>query len=244
VARPPEDHDGGAAHHEFDLDVQVFESWKTQGIPFPDISLDEAIETALIQRLDLTNSADAVIDAQRAIYVAKDALRPGLNIFASAETRTDGERNVAAGATLDLPLDRVAEQDVYARALVTLNQRLREYDQTADTIRMEVREAHRKLLEAAQRYQVLSEGLRLAEQRVESTLELLSYARVSSRRVLTALEHLYDARNEAADALTDYANATLNFYRDTEVLEVRPDGMWELRPGTVPVAQGGRTLNE
>ena len=80
--------------------------------------------------------------------------------------------------------------------------------------------------------------------RVENTFELLSYARVSSRRVLTALEHLYDARNEASDALTDYANATLNFYRDTEVLEVRPDGMWELRPGTVPVAQGRRSANE
>ncbi|MDY0355541.1 MAG: TolC family protein [Sedimentisphaerales bacterium] len=229
---------------EFDLDVQIFESWKTQGIPYPDISLKEAVETALVRRLDLTNSADAVIDAQRAVYVAKDALRPGLNIFARAETRTDGERNVAAGATLDLPLDRVAEQDSYARALVTLNQRLREYDLTADTIRMEVREAHRKLQEAAQRYQVLSEGVRLAEQRVESTLELLSYARVSSRRVLTALEHLYDARNEAADALTDYANATLNFYRDTEVLEVRPDGMWELQAGAVSVARiEGATSN-
>ncbi len=229
---------------EFDLDAQVFESWKTHGIPCPDISLKEAVETALIQRLDLSNSADAVIDAQRAVYVAKDALRPGLNIFASAETRTDGERNVAAGATLDLPLDRVAEQDLYARALVTLNQRLREYDLTADTIRMEVREAHRKLLEAAQRYQVLSEGVRLAERRVEDTFELLSYARVSSRRVLTALEHLYDARNEAADALTDYANATLNFYRDTEVLEVRPDGMWELRPGAVALTQAGLPVNE
>ncbi len=86
--------------------------------------------------------------------------------------------------------------------------------------------------------------MRLAEQRVESTFELLSYARVSSRRVLTALEHLHDARNEAADALTDYANATLNFYRDTEVLEVRPDGMWELRPGAVALTQAGLPVNE
>jgi len=222
---------------EFGLDYQVFESLKAKGIPYPDFSLDEAIETALIHRLDLTNNADMVIDAQRAVYVAADGLRTGLNVFANGDARTDGDRNVSIGATLDLPLDRVAEQDVYARALVMLNQREREYGLTADTVRMEVREAHRKLLEAAERYRVLSEGVALAQKRVENTFELLSYARVSSRRVLTALEHWRDSRNEAADALTDYAIATLNFYRDTEVLQIRPDGMWEVEPTAPSLAQ-------
>ncbi|MBP7050686.1 MAG: TolC family protein [Phycisphaerae bacterium] len=224
---------------EFDVDGEVFESLKANGIPYPDFSLDEAIEAALIHRLDLTNNADMVIDAQRAVYVAADGLRTGLNVFAGADARTDGDRKVSVGATLDLPLDRVAEQDVYAKALVMLNQREREYGLTADTIRMEVREAHRKLLEAAERYRVLSEGVRLAEDRVTNTFELLRYGRVSSRRVLTALEHWRDARNESADALTDYAIATLNFYRDTEVLQVRPDGMWEVGPGATRVVQTG-----
>jgi outer membrane protein TolC len=120
-----------------------------------------------------------------------------------------------------------------------LNQREREYGLTADTVRHEVRDAHRKLLESAERYRVLSEGVRLAQDRVDSTFELLRYGRVSSRRVLTALEHWRDARNDMADALTDYAIATLNFYRDTEVLQVRPDGMWEVGPGAMPVARTG-----
>jgi len=126
---------------------------------------------------------------------------------------------------------------------VQLNQRQREYDQTADTIRMEVREAHRKMLEAAERYKILSDGLRLAEERVEKTFAALRYARLSSRRVLTALENLYDARNGAADALTDYAVATLNFYRDTEVLQVGPDGMWEIGPSATPVARTASNTN-
>ncbi len=222
---------------DFDLNLEVFEAWRTRGIPYPDFSLDEAVEAALYRRLDLTNNADMVIDAQRAVYVAKDALRPGMNIFAETELQTDGDRAVVGGATVDLPLDRVAEQDQYARALVLLSQRMREYDLTADTVRMEVREAHRKLLEAAQRYQVLSEAVPLAQRRVESTFALLSYARVSSRRVLSALEQLHDARNETADALTDYAIATLEFYRDTEVLQIRPDGMWELGPEAPPIAR-------
>jgi outer membrane protein TolC len=222
---------------EFDLDVQVLDAMTNQGIPSPDFSLDEAIETALIHRLDLTNNADMVIDAQRAVYVAKDGLRMGVNVFGSADARTDGNRNVAAGVTVDLPLDRVAEQDIYAKALVMLNQREREYGLTTDTVRMEVREAHRTLLEAAERYRVLVDGLRLAESRVANTFKLLSYGRVSSRRVMTAVEHLFDAQNETMDALTDYAIATLNFYRDTEVLQVRPDGMWELGEGAIPVVR-------
>ncbi len=224
---------------EFDLDYEVFESLKANGIPYPDFSLDEAMETALIHRLDLTNNADMVIDAQRAVYVATDGLRTGVNVFANTDLRTDGDKSTSVGVTLDLPLDRVAEQDVYARALVMLNQRKREYDLTADTIRMEIREAHRKLLEAAERYQVLSKGVRLAQERVANTFELLRYGRVSSRRVLTALEHWRDARTESTDALTDYAIATLNFYRDAEVLQVRPDGMWEVGAGATPVARTG-----
>jgi outer membrane protein TolC len=227
---------------EFDLDARVFESLKANGIPYPDITLNEAIETALSRRLDLTNNADLVLDAQRAVYVATDALRPGLNVFGSADIETDGDKATRAGVTLDLPLDRVVEQDLYARAQVLLNQRQREYDLTADTIRLEVREAHRKLLETAQRYRLLSDGLRLAQERVEHTFSLVQYARASSRRVLTALEHLYDARREAADALTDYAVATFNFYRDTEVLQVRPDGMWQEGPN-IPVPTVRTTAN-
>ncbi len=224
---------------EFDLDVRVFDALKAKGIPYPEFSLDEAVESALVRRLDLTNNADMVIDAQRAVYVAADGLRTGLSVVGKTRIETNGDKTTTAGVALDLPLDRVAEQDLYAKALVTLNQREREYGLTADTVRMEVREAHRKLLEAAERYQVLSEGVDLAQKRVEDTFELLRYGRVSSRRVLTALEHLYDARNEAADALTDYVVATLNFYRDTEVLQVRPDGMWELGAGAIPVVRTG-----
>jgi outer membrane protein TolC len=225
---------------EFDLDVYAFEVLKAKGIPYPEFRLDVAIDTALRQRLDLTNNADMVLDAQRAVYAARDGLRPGLSVFGSADIDTDGDRLIKAGTTLDLPLDRVVEQDLYARALVLLEQRRREYEQTADLIRMEVREAHRKLLETAERYEVLSQGVRLAQQRVEHTLAELRYARLSSRRVLNALEHRYRAENETGDALADYAVAAFNFYRDTETLQVRPDGTWQRQPDLPISAEGTR----
>jgi len=201
----------------------------------------------LYQRLDLTNSADAVIDEQRKVYVAADALGADLNIIGTTNVASEqqGSRQTMQAAddyTLDfelnLPFDRVVEQNVYRKALIILNQRQREYELAADTIRMEIRQAYRDLKEATERYRLQSEGLSLAQKRFEKTFLLMQYARASSRRVLDAQNAFFDAQNEATDALTDYAIATLNFYRDSGILQVRPDGMWEIGDVKKPVLSG------
>ncbi len=221
---------------EIRLDESSLEDLETAGMHYPAFNENEAVGTALYHRLDLTNSADAVIDAQRKVYVAADALGADLNVIGTTNvaSRNQGSRQtmqVADDYTVDfelnLPLDRVAEQNVYRKALITLNQRQREYELAADTIKMEIRQAYRELKEATERYKLQSEGLSLAQERYRKTFLLMQYARVSSRRVLDAQSALFDAQNEATDALIDYTVAMLNFYRDTGVLQVRPDGMWE-----------------
>ena len=98
----------------------------------------------------------------------------------------------------------------------------------ADWVTLEVSLAYRNLTEAMHRYEVQSAALELAQKRLESTSLLLQYNRTSSRRILNAQDDLFDARNDAAEALTDYTIATLNFYSATGVLQVKPDGMWEI----------------
>ncbi len=227
---------------EFQMDVGLLEALREQGIPRPELALEEATETALCRRLDVTNSADAVLDAQRAVYVAADRLRADLRLRAAVDVDTRGDRAVSVGPILDLPLDRVPEQHVYRKALIRLQERQRDYDQLADTVRLEVRSAHRKLLEAAERYQVALDGLATAQTRSRKASVLMHYGQASSRRVLDALGDLYDARNVASNALIEYAVATLEFYRDTEALQVRPDGMWEQGPG-LPVTSAKTTAN-
>ncbi len=216
---------------EFQMDVGLLEALRKQGIPPPELALDEATETALCRRLDVTNSADVVLDAQRAVYVAADRLRADLRLRASVDVDTRGDRAVSVGPILDLPLDRVPEQHVYRKALIRLQERRRDYDQLTDTVRLEVRSVYRKLLEAAERYQVALDGLATAQTRSRKASVLMHYGQASSRRVLDASGDLYDARNVASNALIEYAIATLEFYRDTEALQVRPDGMWEQGPG-------------
>jgi outer membrane protein TolC len=219
------------------LDENELEAARKAGMTVPDFSEVEVLETALLRRLDLSNSADMVIDAQRKVFVAADTLRAELNMVGSAKgvsarradrsTLGSFREEYGVGFELDLPLDRVPEQHIYRKALINLEQRQREYDQAADEIRLQVRQAHRDLSEAAERYRIYTEGLELARKRFEDTFVLLQYGRASSRRVLDAQDDLFDAQNSATQALIDYTVATLNFYRDTGVLQVRPDGMWQ-----------------
>jgi len=220
---------------EFQLDVGELEALRAAEMTKPDFVEAEVVEAALLRRLDLVNTAEAVIDAQRKVFVAADALRADLSVSGTSNvvSQQQGSRQTlkAADYNLDfelgLPLDRVAEQNVYRKALITLNQRQREYELAADTIKLEVRQSYRDLAEAAERYSIQSEALKMAQERFRKTNLLMQYARVSSRRVLAAQGDLFEAQNEATRALVNYANATLNFYSDTGVLQVRPDGMWE-----------------
>lgn len=220
------------------LDEKEFEALRQTKMDAPDFSQAEVIEAALLQRLDVANTADAIIDAQRKVFVATDGLRGEANLVGTAGVptarRADRQRlgwlreEYGLGVELDLPLDRVAEQNVYRKSLITLNQKQREYDQATDMVTLEVRQAHRDLTEAAERYKVSSEALELAQQRFNKTFSLLQYGQTSSRRVLDAQNALFDAQNAASKALLDYTTATLSFYRDTGALRVLPDGTWKL----------------
>ena len=223
---------------ELQLDENEFEVIRTMQMVEPDFTEDKVIEAAMLQRLDLINSADAIIDAQRKVYVAADGFRADADLVGTAgvtsSNRADrGTLNwmreeYGLGIEINLPLDRVSEQNIYRKALITLNQRQREYELAADTIALEVRQAHRDLTEAAERYKVLLEALKLAQQRFNNTFLLLQHGKARSRRVLQAQGDLFEAQIDAGQALLDYTVATLNFYRDTGALQVLPDGMWKL----------------
>ncbi|MHC5060309.1 MAG: TolC family protein [Planctomycetota bacterium] len=220
---------------EFRLDESELAVLAGDQLGQPDFSEDQAIETALQQRLDLINSFDAIDDAERKVHVAIDSLRAQLDLIAStrmndqlsdftAFRKLDDETTLALA--LDLPLDRTIEQNAYRKSLIVLSQQKRAYEKMSDTAVLQVRKAYRDLLEAAQSYQIQKEGLTLAQKRYDDTSLLMQYGRASGRRVLDAQKDLFRSQNAATEALVNYTIANLDFYRDTGVLQVRPDGMW------------------
>ena len=114
------------------------------------------------------------------------------------------------------------------KAQIALNQRKREYEQHSSEITLAIREAYRRLVESAERYKIQTEALQLAQKRYKDTVILLRHQRVSTRRVLSAQADLLEAQDAGTDALVNFTVATLAFYRDTGVLNVQPDGMWQL----------------
>jgi outer membrane protein TolC len=223
---------------EVELDQNELKALEEIGITEPGYDLDAAIETALAQRLDLANSGDTVDDAERKLVVAADNLGVELNLIGSVNagsppgtdfTRLQFHRGTyALGLEADLPLDRKAERNAYREALIALEQRQREYQNDLDNVELDVRTAYRQLREAAERYKTQENSLKLSETRVESTTFLLQAGRVSTRDLLESQDALLGAQNNVTAALVDHAIAKLSFFRDTGVLQIRPDGMWEL----------------
>ena len=136
-----------------------------------------------------------------------------------------------AGIEFDLGLDKVAEENELRRSVIALARQERDFEQATDEVVLDVRNAYRDLQEAHDRYAIQSESLKLARQRVDNTLLLLQYSSRDNRRagmrdVLDAQEDLFAAQIEAVDALVDFNVSTLELYRDTGILQVKPDGMW------------------
>jgi len=207
------------------------------GISEPNYTVAEAIETALVRRLDFANSADFVDDSARKMMLAADGLGPQINLVGglnvASRERTDfgrlqfheGLYNI--GLEADLPLDIKAERNAYRAAMIILSRQQRQYEQDMDEVKLDVRNAYRKLAEAAERYHIGKSSLELAQKRVESTSLLLDAGRAKTRDWLESQDALLRAQNDLTDALVGHTVAKLNFFRDVGILQVRPDGMWE-----------------
>jgi outer membrane protein TolC len=220
-----------------ELDQNELKALAKTGVVEPDYDLDAAVQTALAQRLDLANSGDAVDDSVRKVAVAADNLGAGLNLVGSAgvesATGTDFERlqfhqgTYALGLEADLPLDRTSERNAYREALITLARRKREYQNDADEVKLEVRDAYRKLKEEAESYRTQQKALQLAKVRVGVSPILWEAGRMNARDYLESQDAFLSAQNDVTAALVAHAIAKLNFFRDVGILQVKPDGMWE-----------------
>jgi len=225
---------------QVELDQNELEALRKIGISKPGYSLHQAVETALVMRLDLANSADRIDDRLRKVMVAADGLGAELNLTGSATVtsteQTDYTRlmfhrgTYGLGLEGDLPLDRKVERNAYREALIRLEQLQRQYENDVAQVKLDVRGAYRQLKEAEERYYIQKNSLELARKRVESTQLLLETGRAKTRDLLDSQDALLRAENDVTSALVDHAIAKLSFFRDIGVLQVKPDGMWKEEP--------------
>ena len=221
------------------LDQNELKALEEIGISRPEYTVAEAIEMALVRRLDLANTRNELEDAARKLELAAKDLGVQLDLIGSSDVssanKTGFDRlqfqkgTYRLGLTADLPFDRKAERNDYRKKLITMEQRRRSYDDEFENVKLDVRQAYRDLEETAESYRIQKIGLELAERRVEEQKMRLEYGLGTIRLLLLTEDDLVSAQNDVTSALVNHTVAKMSFFRDVGVLQVKPDGMWEQR---------------
>lgn len=207
---------------------------------------DKAIRLALEHRLDLRVAEGGVYDSMRAVAVAANGFLPELTIGGRASS---GSRRGPTSALsddaevsfdrvdynallrIDLPLERTAERNNYRSQLISLERSVRDVQELEDSIKLDVRNQLRDMLESRESLRIQAQAVALAQRRVDSTSLLLKLGRAEIRDVLEAQEALLSAQNALTSALVNYRVSELQLQANLGLLEVDETGLWkEYRP--------------
>jgi hypothetical protein len=208
-----------------------------QGLPPVDISVDDAMVTALVQRLDLMNERGTLADRWRDIKIAADELRSRLNLNASQTIGTENNRPFAFStdnATTqlrlgwDLPLNRKRDRNLYRRTLISYNAELRNLQQAEDVIKQNVRRQLRDLEQARVQYPISVAQAALSEEQVLSTrLQLiLGLPEVRAPDLLLAYNESREALGAMVDRRIGYIIVRAQLALDLEVMMLDDEGFW------------------
>ncbi len=185
-----------------------------------------------------------MVDAQRRVVVAADALRAGLDLTFSAsagEGRSLGSADqpnaklrldrgsYSGGLLLDLPLERTRQGITYRESYIALERAVREAQDLEDQVKLDVKGDLRTLLQARESFRIQAAALTLAESRVRMVAMLLEAGGRGSttiRDLLEAQEALISAQNALSAALVGYRVSELELQRDMDVLQVNEKGLW------------------
>ena len=208
------------------------------------LEMDEAlaIDLGLENRLDLRVVLGKVYDAQRSVVVLADALRAELTLFGEAElgesrslstaglddARLRTGRGIYTGLfKLDLPLERTAERNAYRAGFIALERAVRDVQKIEDEIKLSIRKELREMSEAREGLRIQTMAVFVAEKRVKSTDLFFEAGRAQLRDLLEAQEALLNAKNGRTAAMVDYRVAELEFQRDTGLLNIDKDGLFQ-----------------
>ncbi len=219
------------------LDDAELVELEDRGIVHPQITPEEAIDVALVSRLDYLTSRDRVEDEARQVKVAADALKPGLDLILAANIDSIGQDNFqrldvrsldwSAGLDLDLPLDRKAERNALRAALIDQERSIRSYTLSEDSIKLDVRSGLRQLEQAKLAYEIAENSVELNRRRMREQEVLAEVGRGTAINLVDAQNDLTSAQNDLTNALIGHTLARLEFWRDMGILYIKENGNWE-----------------
>ncbi len=194
------------------------------------IGVDEAMLTALVLRLGLMNQRGFLADEWRQVKLAADELKSILNLSTShtLEDFNFEESETRLRLTLDAPLNRRAQRNVFREALIDYQASRRDLMELEDLIKFAVRNDLRDLDLSRQQYELGVASAALAFERVAGTrLQLqLGVAGVQARDFLEAQTAYAAALSVVAARHLGYIVSRTQLFLDLELLQVDETGYW------------------
>jgi len=207
-------------------------------IVHPDLRADEAVKVALATRLDLQTARDRKADAARKVYVARNALKPRVDLVIGGTV--DNEPNSvnpfdpdfrrargSAGLNMDPALDRKQQRNSYRSTLISQARADRQCQLQEDQVKLQIYDDWRNLDQAKRNHEISELGVQLAQRRVEEQELLAELGRGQARDLLEAQRALISSRNSRTSAVVRHTLARLQFWRDMGILFIKENGKWE-----------------
>lgn len=199
------------------------------------VAESEAFDVAMQSRPDVLRQASLLRDADRDVEIAADSFRPTLDVTLGVSAANSGPRNPteirfgqhtrSGGVAFAYDLDQTNNRDAYRNAMLTCDRALRDWDEFVDSLRLEIRQSYRSLLQSQQTYKLRLRNVEIAKRRRKLAVLQQKEGEASARDVLEAEDALRQAQNGVTDALVSYTTTRLQFMTTLGLLVVDEKGM-------------------
>jgi outer membrane protein TolC len=206
-----------------------------------DLTVNQAIQVALGNRLDLQNALAQVTDAWRNVEVDANALRGFLNFVYNGSFneapghaglfRFDANSSIQTfGLQFDAPINRRAERNQYRADQIQYQRNRRAYMLARDTVVQNIRLDMRQLVLARRTFEINREQIITASRQLEQAeydVRLPPDATTPvTLNLLTALAGVLTARNALISTWVSYETSRLSLYRDFDLMDIDSNGVW------------------
>ena len=227
-------------------------------IPDFEMPLEQVVQNAVENRVDLMNQKAVVMDLRRKMEIAANQLMGNVDVVIAGDIKSSGGNNpfdfsgknsqLRSGLRFTAPLDQIDERNAYRTSLIAYQRARRDFMALEDQVKLQVRRNWRQLTVQKRNLETSRLQLRLAARQYESAVDDAASpvqtggAGVQATNLLQALSSVVSAQNSLIQNWVTYEQNRLGIYRDMGMMEIGPDGIWndpQYRRSADQETQGG-----
>lgn len=209
-----------------------------------ELTPEDALEIARVNRRDWANARAALVDAWRLIHFNANNLLSAVDLVFSGDLANVGDNplefrdtngRLRVGVEFDSPTSRLAERNVYRQSLIEYQQARRSYYQFVDQIYQGLRSTLRQIRLNEVNFELRREAVLVAIAQVDLTQLRLSeppkpeateqFNNTTARDLVQALGDLLNAQNDLLSVWVNNRVQRLNLELDLGVMLLDNDGL-------------------